>query len=50
MLLNQLLDLLGRRNHNLNVFAQSKTQVLRDMQIEGVDERHPQYRVGQSDR
>ena len=41
ILLDQLFDLLGRRNNNLNVFAERKTQILRDVQIKGVGERHP---------
>src|SRR5262249_5750235 len=42
ILLDQLLDLLGRRNDYLNVFAKCEAQVLSDMQIKWIDQRHPQ--------
>src|SRR6266704_1734982 len=39
ILLDQLLDLLGRRNHDLNVFAERETKVFRGMKIKWISKR-----------
>src|SRR6266446_6602877 len=39
MLLDQFFDLLGRRNHYLNVFTERETEVLCSMGIKRIDQR-----------
>src|SRR5437773_5733187 len=39
MLLDQFFDLLGRRNHDLNVFTERETKVFRGMKIKWISKR-----------
>ena len=40
MLLDEFFDLLGRRNHDLNVSTECETEVLRGMEIKRIDQRN----------
>ena len=50
ILLDALFDLIGSRNHNLNVFAEGESKVLRCAQVERVNERHTQQTAAHFNR